>query len=92
MMTLFSRDDVRKMIIDRKMLGQFAIQIHYSKDRTKILKAYHIPVNLLRAEKCNNEGEITGYYYSDNWNNTRQFPPIRYSAFGFQTTMSNSLF
>ena len=83
MMTLFSREDVRKMIIDRKMLGQFAIQIHYSKDRTKILKAYHIPVNLLRAEKCNKEGEIAGYYYSDNWNDTRQFPPMRYSAFGF---------
>ena len=83
MMTLFSRDDVRKMIIDRKMLGQFAIQIHYSKDRKKILKAYHIPVNLLRAEKCNKEGEIAGYYYSDNWNDTRQFPPLRYSAFGF---------
>ena len=83
MMTLFSREDVRKMIIDRKMLGQFAIQVHYSKDRTKILKAYHIPVNLLRAEKCNKEGEIAGYYYSDNWNDTRQFPPMRYSAFGF---------
>ena len=83
MMSLFSRDDVRKMIIDRKMLGQFAIQLHYSKDRTKILKAYHIPVNLLRAEKCNKEGEIAGYYYSDNWNDTRQFPPMRFSAFGF---------
>jgi hypothetical protein len=35
MMTLFSRDDVRKMIIDSKMLGQFAIQVHYSKDRKK---------------------------------------------------------
>lgn len=83
MMTLFSRDDVRKMIIDRKMLGQFAIQVHYSKDRKKILKAYHVPVNLIRAEKCNKEGEIAGYYYSDNWNDPRQFPPIRYSAFGF---------
>lgn len=83
MMSLFSRDDVRKMIIDRKMLGQFAIQIHYSKDRKKILKAYHVPVNLLRAEKCNKEGEITGYYYSDNWSDTRQFPPMRFSAFGF---------
>ena len=83
MMTLFSREDVRKMIIDRKMLGQFAIQVHYSKNRTKILKAYHVPVNLLRAEKCNKKGEIAGYYYSDNWNDTRQFPPMRYSAFGF---------
>jgi len=83
MMTLFSRDDVRKMIIDRKMLGQFAIQIHYSKDRKRILKAYHIPVNLLRAEKCNKEGEVAGYFYSDNWNDLRTYPPMRFSAFGF---------
>ncbi len=32
MMTLFNKDCIRKMVMDRKMLGQFAIQVHYSKD------------------------------------------------------------
>jgi hypothetical protein len=82
MMVLFSKDCVRKMIVDRKMLGQFAIQIHYSKDRKNILKAFHIPVNLLRAEKCNKYGEVEGYYYSDNWEDVKKFAPIRYSVFG----------
>jgi hypothetical protein len=82
MMVLFSKDCVRKMIVDRKMLGQFAIQIHYSKDRKNILKAFHIPVNLLRAEKCNKYGEVEGYYYSDNWEDVKKFAPVRYSAFG----------
>jgi len=83
MMSLFNKDCVRKMVFDRKLFGQFAIQIHYSDKHDKILKVYHIPVNLLRAEKCNENGEITGYYYSDNWDEVRKFPPKRIPAFGF---------
>jgi len=83
MMTLFSTDCVRKMLFDRKLFGQFAIQVHYNDKHDKILKAYHIPVNLLRAEKCNEKGEITGYYYSDNWEDTRKYEPKRLPAFGF---------
>lgn len=83
MMSLFSTDCVRKMVFDRKLFGQFAIQVHYNDKHDKILKAYHIPVNLLRAEKCNEKGEITGYYYSDNWEDTRKYQPKRLPAFGF---------
>jgi hypothetical protein len=82
MMALFNKDCVRKICMDRKMLGQFAIQVHYSKDHSKILKAYHIPTNLIRAEKCNEDGNIVGYYYSDDWTDVKKFKPQRYSAFG----------
>ena len=82
MMALFNKDCVRKMVIDRKMLGQFAIQVHYNDKHDKILKAYHIPVNLLRAEKCNKDGDIEGYYYSDDWTDIKKYAPVRYSAFG----------
>lgn len=82
MMSLFNKDCVRKICMDRKMLGQFAIQVHYSKDHSKILKAYHIPTNLIRAEKCNEDGNIEGYYYSDDWTDVKKFKPQRYSAFG----------
>jgi len=83
MMSLFHKEDVRKMVLDRKMFGQFAIQVHYNDKHDKILKAYHIPVNLLRAEKCDKDGNITGYYYSDNWDDIKKFAPIRFSAFGY---------
>jgi len=82
MMALFNKDCVRKIVIDRKMLGQFAIQVHYNDKHDKILKAYHIPVNLLRAEKCNKDGDIEGYYYSDDWTDIKKYAPVRYSAFG----------
>lgn len=83
MMSLFHKEDVRKMVLDRKMFGQFAIQVHYNDKHDKILKAYHIPVNLLRAEKCDKDGQITGYYYSDNWDDTKKFAPIRFNAFSY---------
>jgi len=82
MMSLFEKDDVRMMALDFKMMGQFAIQVLYTKDHKKIAKVHHIPVHLLRAEKCNEEGEVTGYYYSDNWSDIRKFAPKRIAAFG----------
>jgi hypothetical protein len=92
MMTLFNKDCIRKMVMDRKMLGQFAIQVHYSQDHKSILKAYHIPVNLLRAEKCNKDGEIEAYYYSDNWLDVKKYAPKRISAFGYSNDQIEILF
>jgi hypothetical protein len=92
MMVLLHPDCVRKLVVDRKMLGQCAIQIHYSKDRKKILKAYHIPVNLLRAEKCNKDGEIEGYYYSDNWQDVKKYAPKRIPAYGYSNEQIEILF
>ena len=83
LITLISSDDVRKNLGELKLLGQCAIQVHYNKKRDRVLKAFHVPVNLLRAEKCNKDGEITGYYYSDNWADTKKFQPKRLDAFGF---------
>jgi hypothetical protein len=82
MMSLFNKEDVRKIVLDRKLFGQFALQVHYNEKHDKIVKVYHIPVNLLRAEKCDKDGNIIGYYYSDNWDDTKKYAPIKYSAFG----------
>lgn len=92
MMALFNSDCVRKIVLDRKMFGQFAMQVHYDKAHKKILKAYHIPVNLLRAEKCNKDGEIEGYYYSDNWEDTRNYVPKRIPAFGYSNEQVEILY
>jgi len=82
MVTLFPKEEVRKMVDDLYLLGGAMIQVIYSKDRKKIVSIYHSPVQLWRSEKCDENGEITGYYYSDNWNDTKKFPPKRVPAFG----------
>ena len=83
LVTLISSDDIRKIAVEVYQLGQCAIQVHYDKSRTKVLKAYHIPVHLLRAEKCNKDGDIEAYYYSDNWEDVKKYVPKRLDAFGF---------
>jgi hypothetical protein len=83
MMAMINADDMRKVVLDFEMLGQAAFQVHYSKDRSKVLKAYHIPVHLLAPEKCNKDGQIEAYYYSDNWEDLRNYAPKRIPAFGF---------
>jgi len=92
MMALFHADCIRKIVLDRKMFGQFAMQVHYDKAHKKILKAFHMPVNLLRAEKCNKDGEIEGYYYSDNWEDTKKYVPKRIPAFGYSNEQVEILY
>jgi hypothetical protein len=83
MMSMIAPDEMRKVVLDFEMLGQAAFQVHYTKDRSKILKVYHIPVQQLAPEKCNKDGQIEGYYYSDNWEDIRNYMPNRIPAFGF---------
>ena len=82
MMSLFKKQDVRQLVTDLKLLGQCAMQVIYSKDRKKIVNVHHIPVQLLRPEKCNEEGKIEAYYYSDDWSDVKKYPPKRIPAFG----------
>ena len=82
MVMLLDNDELKKVILDFKMLGQAAFQVHYSKDHKKIVKVYHMPIQLIAPEKCDEHGKINGYYYSDNWKDTKKFPPKRIPAFG----------
>jgi hypothetical protein len=67
MISLFHKDMVRKLCYDLKLMGQCAMQVIYSKDKKTIARVEHIPVENLRAEKCNEKGEIEAYYYADDW-------------------------
>ncbi len=67
MKSLFNNDCVRKLCYDLKLMGQCAIQVIYSKDRSKIVQLEHMPIETLRAEKCNDKGEIDAYYYFSDW-------------------------
>ena len=83
MKSLFNNDCVRKLCYDLKLMGQCAIQVIYSKDRTKIVQLEHMPIETLRAEKCNEKGEIEGYYYFSDWSKYKRGNELkRIPAFG----------
>ena len=83
MITMFHKDCVQKLCFDLKLMGQCAMQVIYSKDRKTIAQVAHIPVENLRAEKCNEKGEIEAYFYSDDWANVKPRTELkRIPAFG----------
>ena len=83
MISLFKKDVVRKVSYDLKLMGNAAIQVIYSKDRSKIVQLEHMPIETLRAEKCNEDGEIPAYYYYKDWVNIKRTDvPLRIPAFG----------
>jgi hypothetical protein len=84
MMTLFTPDCTRKVSYDLKLMGQCALQVIYSKDRSKIVKLEHIPVETLRAERCNDKGEIEAYFYHYDWAKYKRSDDLkRIPAFGY---------
>ena len=82
MRSIFSNDCLRKVSLDLKLLGEASFQILY-KDK-RVYKAEHFPRQTLRAEKCNEEGQIEAYYYHHDWVNIKPADkPKRIAAFGF---------
>lgn len=83
MVSLLKKDCVRKLVYDLKLMGSCAMQIIYSKDRTKIAQVEHFPIETLRAEKCNEEGDIEAYYYFKDWTKIKPTDePKRIPCFG----------
>lgn len=86
MITLLKKDVVKKLSYDLKLMGQSAMQVIYSKDRSKIAQIEHIPVETLRAEKANEDGDIAAYYYFKDWSKLRPSDkPLRIPAYGMST-------
>ena len=80
---LFTKDCMKKICYDYKMMGQAALQIIYSKDRSRIVQVEHIPVETLRAEKVDKQGIIKHYYYAKDWSEIKGSKvPKRIPAFG----------
>ena len=83
MMNIFRKDCVRKLVNDLKLMGQCAIQVIYSKDRKTIAQVEHMPIETLAMEKCNEDVEIEGFYYSSDWSSLKPNEiPKRIPAFG----------
>ena len=81
---LISDQELKKVINDYYMLGNGAFQLIYNQNKSKIVEVYHMPVETLRAEKCNEEGEVEAYYYAYDWNEVRSKKGVdRIPAFGY---------
>jgi len=66
---LINHRELKKIILERKMLGMAAMQVIYAKagNNRKVVGIKHFPIHTLRPERMNAEGVIENYYYHPNW-------------------------
>ena len=81
---LFTKSCLQKVVADYVMMGQCSFQVVYSQDHNMIVEVQHIPVETLRAARCNEDGEVEAYYYAKDWNDvsSRKETAVRIPAFG----------
>jgi len=92
-MLLLDDDTVERLCYDFKAMGNCAVQVVYSMDRTRIVECNHFPVETLRSGKCNDDGDVEFYYYAEDWSeiNARKLPtPI--PAFGTSSESEEILY
>lgn len=82
MRSIIKGDMLKKVALERKMLGMAAMQVVMEKGKVKTLD--HFPMHTLRAEKCNDKGEIEAWYYYPDWSKKKPSEVAkRIPAFGF---------
>ena len=81
---LFTKSCLQKVVADYVMMGQCSLQVIYSQDHNTIVEVQHIPVETLRAARCNEDGEVEAYYYAKDWLavSSRRETAERIPAFG----------
>jgi hypothetical protein len=63
------------------MFGEASVEVKYLNNEVK--KVYHIAKERVAPEVANEDGDITGYWYSYDFSNVQKYKPERYDAFGF---------
>lgn len=85
LLQLFKPNEIKRMIRDFEITGQFAIQVVWAGGHKKISSATHFPIETLAAEKVDESGEIKNYYYAKDWlrvrsmNDLTKFPVFQTS-------------
>jgi len=79
--SLVSKKDLRKICKDFEMFGEASLEVKYVNG--KIQRCFHVAKQRIAPEVANEEGDITGYYYSYDFANVNKYKPERMDAFGF---------
>jgi len=79
--SLVSKKDLRKICKDFEMFGEASLEVKYINN--KIQRCFHIAKQRIAPEIANEDGDITGYYYSYDFSNVNKYKPERFDAFGY---------
>lgn len=76
---IVKQKDLKKIILDRKLLGQSAAQIIYTGrgNSRRVKEIKHFPIQTLRPEKANAMGEIEAMFYHHDWANYNNIDKLK---------------
>lgn len=75
-------DDVfAKIAKDYELFGGYSLNVVWNKEANRIAEIYHLPFAKVRSGVENEEGDVTEYWYSQDWSNTRKYAPKSYRKF-----------
>jgi hypothetical protein len=66
---------------DQQTFGYSCFEVIYSMDRTRIVDMNWIDASRIASGKRDEFGNVDCYYYSENWSNTKQYPPKEIEAY-----------
>lgn len=75
-------DLIRSVALDYMLYGSYAIQVIMNNDK-KTFSFYHIPLEKVRWAPFDEDGNITGYYISNDWTSIGLNPPLFIDALDF---------
>lgn len=77
---------VHRLSLDFELFGGFAIEIIYSKDKSKIAALNYISFNKCRVSDCRKF-----IYYCDDWTRVNKFAPIKKPIFDLSNPNTNQI-
>jgi hypothetical protein len=82
------QDVYEKCALDLVLFGGYAVNVVWKRDRSEgIAEIHHIDFSRVRCAKIDegsDEDEVTSYYYSADWTNTRKNKPVELPAFNIE--------
>lgn len=83
-------DIFERISLDYVLFGGYSLNVVWNKEGSRIAEVYHLPFANVRSGKINEEDEITEYFYSSDWTNTRKYKPVSYKAFNITDNRKNN--
>ena len=91
MKSIIKDKELKKIIYDRKLLGMAAMKVSYNNGAVKSIK--HWPMETLRAEKADDNGEINNYYWSNDWSLVKPSTEVNsFPAFGKSDSKKDEIY
>ena len=88
--SMLKAKDLKRIILDRKMLGMAAMQVTYKNGKPH--KLTHFPMHTLRAAKASDNGKVESWGYHPTWEvDTKEEDVTRIKSYGFGNKKGNEI-